>query len=71
MSSIWILACPLECSQWEGRMDVDPVPGRHAERLARVANRAACMTMGAKNQADEVQKNPFGENTKEKTAAHV
>ena len=47
------------------------LPGRRAERIARVANRATCMSMGAKSQPAEVQKNPFGESTEEETPAHV
>jgi hypothetical protein len=72
MSSIWILACPLGMFAMGGVAWVlTRLPGRHAGRLARVANRATCMPMGDKSQAAEVQKNPFGESTEETTPAHV
>lgn len=71
-SLIWILACPLGMFAMGGVVWVATrLPGRRAERLARVANRATCMPMGAKSQPAEVQKNPFGESTEEETPAHV
>ena len=72
MSSIWILICPLGMFAMGGvAWMLTRLPGRRAERLARVANRATCMPTGAKSQPAEVQKNPFGENTEDKTPAHV
>jgi hypothetical protein len=72
MSSIWILACPLGMFAMGGVAWVlTRLPGRRAERVARLANRATCMPMGAKSQPAEVQKNPFGESSEEETPAHV
>ena len=71
-SLIWIVACPLGMFAMGGVVWVaSRLPGKRADRLARVANRATCMPMGAKGQPAEVQKNPFGESTEEKTPAHV
>jgi hypothetical protein len=71
-SLIWILACPLGMFTMGGiAWGIAKLPGRRAERLARVANRATCMPIGAKNQPAEIQKNPFGESTEDKTPAHV
>jgi hypothetical protein len=47
------------------------LPGRRTERVARLANRATCMPMGAKSQPSELQKNPFGERSEEETPTHV
>jgi hypothetical protein len=72
MSSIWILACPLGMFAMGGVAWVlTRLPGRHTERLARGANRATCMPMGAKSQPAEVQKNPFGESSEEETPTHA
>jgi len=72
MSSIWILACPLGMFAMGGvAWGIAKLPGRRAERLARVANRATCMPMVARSQPPEVQKNPFGESTEETTPAHA
>jgi hypothetical protein len=71
-SLIWILACPLGMFAMGGvAWGIAKLPGIRAERLARVANRATCMPMGAKSQPAEVQGNPFGESTDDKTPAHV
>jgi hypothetical protein len=71
-SLIWMLACPLGMFAMGGVAWVlTRLPGRRAERLARVANRATCMPMGAKSQPAEVQKDPFGESAEEETPAHV
>jgi hypothetical protein len=72
MSSIWILACPLGMFAMGGVAWVlTRLPGRRAERVARLANRATCMPMVAKSQPAEVQKNPFGESSEDTTPAHV
>jgi hypothetical protein len=71
-SLIWILACPIGMfAMGAVAWGIAKLPGRRAERIARVANRATCMSMGAKSQPAEVQKNPFGESTEEETPAHV
>jgi hypothetical protein len=71
-SLIWILACPLGMFAMGGvAWMLTRLPGRRTERLARLANRATCMPMGAKSQPAEVQKNPFGENTKDRTPTHA
>ncbi|HVA18939.1 MAG TPA: hypothetical protein VMU55_02050 [Solirubrobacteraceae bacterium] len=71
-SLIWILACPLGMFAMGGiAWGIAKLPGRRAERLARVANRATCMPMAAKSEPVEVQKNPFGESSEEETPAHV
>jgi hypothetical protein len=72
-SLIWILACPLGMFAMGGVVWVATrLPGKRAERLARTASRASCMSMGgAKPQPSEVEGNPFGESTEEETPAHV
>jgi hypothetical protein len=71
-SLIWILACPLGMFAMGGVVWVaSRLPGKRAERLARVANRATCMPMAAKGQPADVQNNPFGESSEEETPAHV
>jgi hypothetical protein len=50
-SLIWILACPLGMAAMGGVAWVlGRLPGRRAERLARISSRANCMSMGAAKQ---------------------
>ncbi len=71
-SLIWILACPLGMAAMGGIAWVATrLPGRRADRLARVANRATCMAMGAKAQGTDVQKNTAGASIADETPAHV
>jgi hypothetical protein len=68
-SLIWILACPLGMfAMGAVAWGMAKLPGKRAERLARVANRATCMPMGADQQADETTPSA---STEEKTPAHV
>jgi hypothetical protein len=54
MSLVWILACPLGMFAMGGVVWLaSRLPGRRAERLARVASRGSCMSMGAKQQPAE------------------
>lgn len=56
-SLIWILACPLGMAAMGGVAWVlGRLPGRCAERLARISSRANCMSMGAaKRQPGEAE----------------
>jgi hypothetical protein len=47
------------------------LPGRRDERLARVANRATCMPMGAKGHPAEVNETASGAGTDDKAPARV
>lgn len=47
MSSIWILACPLVMFAMGGvAWGLSRIPGRRAQRLARVTSHASCMPIG-------------------------
>ena len=72
-SLIWILACPLGMFAMGGiAWGLSRLPGRRAERLARTAGRASCMSMGAtKQQSAEVAQDTPGGNAEEKVPAHV
>lgn len=71
-SLIWILACPLGMFAMGGVVWVaSRLPGRRAERVARTASRASCMSMGAKQQLAEVEQDTPGEGVEEKVPAHV
>lgn len=53
-SLIWILICPLGMLAMGGiAWGLGRLPGRRAERLARTASRASCMSMGAAKQSTE------------------
>lgn len=53
-SLIWILACPLGMAAMGGiAWAATRLPGRRADRLARIANRATCMPMGTNAQGSE------------------
>jgi len=71
MSAIWLLACPLGmfamgAIAWGfGRL-----PGRRAERLARRASRASCMSIGAP-QPTEADGSAQDTSAEEKAPAHV
>ena len=70
-SLIWILACPLGMFAMGGiAWGLGRLPGRRAERLARTASRASCMSMGARPVA-EADGSAQGTSTEEKTPAHV
>jgi hypothetical protein len=50
-SLIWIVACPLGMFAMGGvAWAATRLPGRRAERLARTASRASCMSMGGTKQ---------------------
>jgi hypothetical protein len=71
-SLIWILACPLGMFAMGGVVWVaSRLPGRRAERVARTASRATCMSMGAKQPPAEVTQDTPGESAEEKVPAHV
>lgn len=72
-SSIWIFACPLGMFAMGGiAWGIAKLPGRRAERVARVASRATCMPMAASKQSPEdIDGNAQASSTEEKTAAHV
>jgi hypothetical protein len=56
-SLIWVLACPLGMFAMGGIVwGLGRLPGRRAERLARTASRASCMSMGgAKHHPSEAE----------------
>jgi hypothetical protein len=55
-SLIWILACPLGMAAMGGVAWVlGRLPGRRAERLARISSRANCMSMGVAKQPSEAE----------------
>jgi hypothetical protein len=71
-SLIWILACPLGMFAMGGvAWAATRLPGRHAERLARVANRATCMPMGGGKQPTGVEQSTSSASTEEKIPANV
>jgi hypothetical protein len=72
-SLIWILACPLGMFAMGGiAWGLGRLPGRRAERLARTASRASCMSMGAtKTQPAELEQDAPVESAAEKVPAHV
>lgn len=72
-SLIWILACPLGMFAMGGVVWVATrLPGKRAERLARTASRASCMSMGAtKKQPAQVEQTAPVESAEEKVPAHV
>jgi hypothetical protein len=71
-SLIWILACPLGMFAMGGVVWVaSRLPGRRAERVARISSRATCMSMGAKQQPAEVEQDTPAESAEEKVPAHV
>jgi hypothetical protein len=71
-SLIWILACPLGMFAMGGVVWVaSRLPGRRAERLARVSSRATCMSMGAKQQPAEVKESAPDSSAERKVAGHV
>ncbi len=72
MSSIWTFACPLGMLAMGGVAWVlTRLPGRRAERLARVASHASCMPMVASKQPAEADGNAQTPSTEDKTPAHV
>lgn len=53
-SLIWILACPLGMFAMGGiAWGLGRLPGRRADRLARISSRASYMSMGAQQQTAE------------------
>lgn len=72
MSSIWTFACPLGMLAMGGIAWVlTRLPGRRAERLARVASHVSCMPMAASKQPDEADRNAQAPSNEEKIPAHV
>jgi hypothetical protein len=71
MSAIWMLACPLGMFAMGGvAWGLRRLPGRRAERLARTASRASCMSMGARPVA-EADGSARDTSIEDKTPAHV
>jgi hypothetical protein len=71
-SLIWILACPLGMFAMGGVVWVaSRLPGRRAERVARTASRASCMSMGAKQPPAKVEQDTSAESAEEKVPTHV
>ncbi len=71
-SLIWILACPLGMFAMGGvAWAATRLPGRRAERLARVANRATCMPMGGSQQPTGVEQSTSSTTAEDKIPANV
>jgi hypothetical protein len=71
-SLIWILACPLGMFAMGGiAWGLGRLPGRRAERLARISSRASCMSMGAHQQTTEVKESPPDADAQREVAEHV
>ena len=72
-SLVWILICPLGMAAMGGiAWGLSRLPGRRAERLARISSRASCMSMGsAKQQPVEVNESTPGAGIEHKVAEHV
>jgi hypothetical protein len=71
-SLIWILACPLGMFAMGGVVWVaSRLPGRRAERVARVSSRATCMSMGAKQQPSEAEETTPSASSEPEIPAHV
>jgi hypothetical protein len=71
-SAIWILACPLGMFAMGGVVWVATrLPGKRAERLARTASRASCMSMGAKQQPSEAEETTPAASSEPEIPAHV
>lgn len=72
-SLIWILVCPLGMFAMGGiAWGLGRLPGRRAERLARTASRASCMSMGgAKQQPSEAEETTPTASSEAEIPAHV
>jgi hypothetical protein len=71
-SIIWILACPLGMFAMGGiAWAATRLPGRRAARLARIANHATCMPIGARPQPAEVEQSTQDAGVEGKVPAHV
>ena len=71
-SLIWILACPLGMFAMGGiAWGLGRLPGRRAERLARISSRASCMSMGAQQQTAEVKESTPDAEAEREVAGHV
>jgi hypothetical protein len=72
-SLIWILACPLGMFAMGGVVWVaSRLPGRRAERLARISSRATCMSMGGpKQQPNKGDETTPSASTEADIPAHV
>jgi hypothetical protein len=72
-SLIWILACPLGMFAMGGVVWMaSRLPGKRAERLARTASRASCMSMGAaKQQPSEAAETTPTASSEPEIPAHV
>lgn len=71
-SLIWTLACPLGMFAMGGiAWAATRLPGRRAARLARIANHATCMPMGARPQPTNVEQSTQDTGVQEKVPAHV
>lgn len=72
MSSIWTFACPLGMLAMGGvAWMLTQLPGRRAERLARIASHASCMPMPASKQPTEVIESANDASADEKVPARV
>jgi hypothetical protein len=68
-SPIWIVACPLGMFAMGGIAWVlTRLPGRRAQRLARVSSRATCMPMGAQRQTEQ---SAASDSAEREVAGHV
>jgi hypothetical protein len=71
-SLIWILACPLGMFAMGGvAWGLGRLPGRRAERLARTARRASCMSMGAAKRQPSTEETTPAESADNEIPAHV
>jgi len=70
-SLIWILACPLGMFAMGGiAWGLGRLPGKRAERLARITGRASCMSTGGKTQHDKVDEGTSHASPASEPAAH-
>lgn len=72
-SLLFVLICPLGMFAMGGiAWGLGRLPGRRAERLARTASRASCMSMGAtKKPPAELEQDTPVDSAAEKVPAHV
>lgn len=71
-SLIWILACPLGMFAMGGIAGgFGRLPGRRAQRLARLSSRATCTRMGARHQTTAVEQSTPSAGADRKVPAHV
>jgi hypothetical protein len=70
-SLIWMLACPLGMAAMGGlAWGLGRLPGRRAQRLAKLSRRATCMSMGS-HQAAQPEEGASGASAGGKIPTHV